>query len=223
MIPPERSPAFVARMEALLELYQAPPDPAVPLVCMDEAGKELQAHKHDPQPLTFGQPAREDPEYERQGSASLFLMCAPHLGWRHVTVADQRTRVEWAHVMRDLVDAHFPTAERIIVVLDNLNTHSLGALYHTFPAPEARRIARKLDLRYTPVHGSWLNIAELELRVLSDQCLRRRVATREALDHEVAAWAEARNTAGVGVDWRFGPEDARRAMPSVYPEPVCDK
>lgn len=208
-------------MEALLALYQADPDPDVPLICMDEAGKELHAHTRPPRPMTFDQPAREDPEYDRHGSASLFMLCAPHLGWRHVTVTDQRRRVEWAHVMRELVDVHFPDAARIIVVLDNLNTHSMAALYHTFPAPEARRIARRLDLRLTPVHGSWLNIAELELRVLSDQCLRRRIATRAELDREVAAWVAARNAAGIGVDWRFGVEDARRAMPGVYPEPVC--
>lgn len=207
-------------MEALLELYLAPPDPAVPLVCMDEAGKELQAHTRGVQPLTFGQPAREDPEYTRHGSASLFLACAPHLGWRHVAATDQRTRVEWAQFMRELVDVHFPAAERIVVVMDNLNTHRLGSLYHTFPAPEARRLARKLDLRYTPVHGSWLNIAELELRVLGSQCLDRRIPDRATLAREVAAWGAARNAAGVRVDWRFGPEDARRAMPQVYPEPV---
>lgn len=221
MIPPERSPAFVAKMEALLELYLAAPDPEVPLVCLDEAGKELHAHKHTPFALAPGHPAGEDPEYDRHGSASLFMCCAPHLGWRHVSVTDQRRRVEFAHVVRDLVDVHFPEAERIIVVMDNLNTHSLGALYHTFPAPEARRIARRIDLRFTPVHGSWLNIAEIELRVLSDQCLRRRVATREELASEVAAWTRARNVAGIGVDWRFGVEDARRAMPTVYPDPVC--
>jgi len=221
VIPPERDAHFVARMEALLALYLAPPDPDVPLICLDEAGKELHAHTRAPQPLTFGQPAREDPEYDRHGSASLFMCCAPHLGWRHVTVTDQRRRVEWAHMMRELVDVHFPNAERLIVVLDNLNTHTYGALYHVFPAPEARRIARKLDLRFTPVHGSWLNIAEIELRVLSDQCLRRRVATREDLAREVTAWVTERNAAGIGVDWRFGPDDARRAMPTVYPEPVC--
>lgn len=221
MIPPERDASFVAAMEALLDLYLAPPDPAVPLVCMDEAGKELQAHTRTPQPLTFGQPAREDPEYTRHGSASLFLACAPHLGWRHVVATDRRTRVEWAQFMRELVDVHFPGAARIIVVMDNLNTHRPSSLYHTFPAPEARRIARKLDLRFTPVHGSWLNIAELELRVLGSQCLDQRILDRAMLDRLVTAWATARNTAGVRVDWRFGPEDARRALPHVYPEPVC--
>lgn len=221
MIPPARDASFVAAMEDLLELYLAPPNPVMPLVCLDEAGKELQAHTRAPQPLTVGQPAREDPEYTRHGSASLFLCCAPHLGWRHVAVTEQRTRVEWAQVMRDLVDVHFPEADRLIVVMDNLNTHRLSSLYHTFPAPEARRIARKLDLRFTPVHGSWLNIAELELRVLSSQCLARRIPDRATLAREVAAWVAARNAAGVRVHWRFGVDDARRAMPHVYPEPVC--
>lgn len=223
MIPPERSGEFVARMEALLAVYLAPPNPAVPLVCMDEAGKELQAHAHEPVLMAPGKPAREDPEYHRNGSAGISLACAPHLGWRQTWVHDHRTRVEWAHVMRDLVDEHFPDAERIIVVLDNLNTHRLGSLYHTFPAPEAQRIAEKLDLRFTPVHGSWLNIAELELRVLSDQCLRRRIGTEAELRREVDAWADSRNATGTGVNWRFGPEDARQAMPSVYPIPEDDR
>lgn len=222
MIPPERSADYAAAMELILATYTAPPDPAVPLICFDEAGKELQAHVREPQAMAPGQPAREDPEYRRGGSANLFLAVAPHLGWRHVTVTDQRTRVEWAEAMRELVDVHFPEYERLIVVMDNLNTHRLSSLYHTFPAPEAFRIAQKLDLRFTPVHGSWLNIAELELQVLSTQCLDRRIPDRATLAAEVAAWEEPRNAAGVGVSWQFGVEDARHKLAHVYPLPEHD-
>jgi hypothetical protein len=220
VIPARASAAFVAAMEAVLELYLLPPDPARPLVCFDEAGKELQADVRDPLPPAVGQVAAIDPEYARHGSASLLLACAPHLGWRQVTVTAQRTRREFAHAMRDLVDVQFPDAETIRVVLDNLNTHTLASLYHAFPAPEARRLARKLELVYTPKHGSWLNIAELELSALARQCLDRRLPDRDTLDAEVAAWVAARNAAAVRVDWRFGPEDARRTMPSVYPTPI---
>ena len=224
MIPPERNAAFVAAMEALLELYLEPPNPAVPLVCFDEAGKELQDHIRAPRPVRPGHPAREDPTYSRHGSGGLFMFCAPHLGWRHVLVAAQKTRVEWAEAMRELVDVHFPDAERIVVVMDNLNTHRLASLYHTFPPAEARRIARRLDLRFTPVHGSWLNIAELELQVITQQCLRRRrIPDQATLADAVTAWATARNAAGVKVHWRFGAEEARQAMPHVYPIPVHDK
>lgn len=210
-------------MEALLELYLAVPDPDVPLVCFDEARKELQAPLRAPLPPRPGQVACADTEYARHGGAALLMCCAPHLGWRHVTIADQRTQVEVAHVLRELVDVHFPAARRIIVVLDNLNTHHLGVLYHTFPAPEARRIARKLELHYTPVHGSWLNITELELSALTRQCLAGRIPDRATLEARVATWVTARNAAGVRVDWHFGVEDARRTMPTVYPPPVCAK
>jgi hypothetical protein len=209
-------------MEALLELYAVPPDPARPLVCFDEGGKELQAPLRPPHPMQPGQPAREDPDYRRGGSANLFVSCAPHLGWRHVQVSDQRTGVDWALAIRELVDRHFADAERIVLVLDNLNTHRLSALYTAFPAPEARRIARKLELHFTPRHGSWLNIAELELHALDQQCLRRRMPDRATLEREVAAWVAARNADRVTVQWQFSVDDARRAMPEVYPHPICD-
>jgi hypothetical protein len=208
-------------MEALLELYLAPPDPEAPLVCFDEARKELHAQIRDPLPMRPGQVACADTEYARHGGVALLMCCAPHLGWRHVTVANQRRQIEVAHLLRELVDVHFPTARCIRVVLDNLNTHHLGVLYHTFPAAEARRIARKLELHYTPVHGSWLNITELELSVLTRQCLAGRIPDRDTLETLVAAWVADRNAAGVRVAWRFGVEDARRTMPTVYPRPVC--
>lgn len=209
-------------MELILDTYAEPPDPAVPLVCFDESGKELQAHTRNPQPMQPGTPARDDPTYTRHGSANLFIFCAPHLGWRQITVTAQRTKVDWAHAMRDLVDRHFPDAPRIIVVMDNLNTHRPSSLYHTFPPAEARRIARRLDLRFTPVHGSWLNIAELELRVLGSQCLHQRLPDRATLERAVAAWVATRNADRVCIHWRFSTDDARRTMPHVYPLPVGD-
>lgn len=210
-------------MEALLELYLAPPDPTRPLVCFDEAGKELQDHLRAPKPLRPGTPAQEDPEYQRRGSANLFLSFAPQHGWRQVQVTAQRTAVDWALAIRDLVDGPFADAEQIVLVLDQLNTHRLSSLYAAFPAPEARRIARKLEIHYTPRHGSWLNMAELELHALSQQCLKRRIADPATLAAEVRAWAAARNAERVTVKWRFSVEDARRALPEVYPIPLCAK
>lgn len=210
-------------MEGVLDTYAAPIDPHVPLVCFDEAGKELQAHAREPRPPRPGVPGREDSEYVRAGSANLFLSYAPHLGWRQVTVTAQRTAVDWALAMRNLVDGPaFRDAERLIVVLDNLNTHRISSLYMTFPAPEAHRIARKLDLRYTPKHGSWLNMAELELAVLGRQCLARRIPDRIALEREVAAWVAARNAVAAPARWTCTVDDARTRLSHLYPIPLCD-
>lgn len=209
-------------METTLDTYVAPVDPAAPLVCLDEAGKELQDDVRDPLPARPGDVARQDPEYQRHGSANLFMLYAPHRGWRHVTVTDQRTAVDWALAMRELVDVHFPAAERIIVVLDNLNTHRISSLYTTFPAAEAHRIARKLDLRFTPKHGSWLNMAELELSVLARQCLDRRIPDRTTLAAAVAAWVAARNAVAAPAHWTFTTEDARTRLTHLYPVPLCD-
>lgn len=210
-------------METVIDTYQAPGDPRIPLVCFDEAGKELQAQLRAVLPMVPGQPRTEDPEYVRQGSANLFMCYAPHLGWRHVSVTASRTSADWAVAMRELVDVHFPTAERIVVVLDNLNTHRLSSLYLTFPPAEAHRIARKLDLRFTPKHGSWLNMAEQELAVLSRQCLARRVPDRETLEAEVAAWVTARNAAGVPGQWTFTVATARTRLAWLYPIPAYDE
>lgn len=211
-------------METILDTYAEPVDPAVPLICFDETGKELQAHGAGRAPRTAqpGAPGREDPEYVRHGSANLFLSYAPYLGWRHVAVTTQRTAVAFARAMQDLVDVQFPEAERLIVVLDNLNTHRLSSLYTTFPAPEAHRIARKLELRFTPKHGSWLNMAELELGVLHRQCLDRRIPDQTTLEREVAAWADARNAAKAGAQWTFTIATARTKLTHLYPIPVCD-
>lgn len=209
-------------MEDVLDVYARPVDPARPLVCFDEAGKELQDDRRPPRPIAARRPARTDSEYSRHGSASCLLWCAPHLGRRGVTVTAQRTRQEWAAAMRDLVDVHFPAAERIVVVMDNLNTHTPGALYHAFPPAEAKRIWDKLELHYTPKHGSWLNMAELELSALARQCLRRRIPDQATLTTEVAAWVAARNAAGVRLRWTFTTTTARTKLPHLYPVPQSD-
>ena len=207
-------------MEALLRLYALPPDPEAPLVCFDEAGKELRRARRPDLPAHPGRPRYEDPEYERLGSANLFMLYAPHLGWRHVAVTARRTATDFALAMRELVDVHFPHARRIIVVLDNLNTHSHGALYQTFPAAEAERIAQRLDLRFTPKHGSWLNMAEIELSVLARQCLQQRIPDPETLATTVSAWADHRNRVAAPARWRFTVEDARISLKRLYPEPT---
>lgn len=219
MIPPEHNARFAAAMEDVLTVYARPVDPARPLICFDEAGKELTAHTRPPLPAGSGQPAREDTEYARGGSANLFLCCAPHLGWRHITVTEQRTALDFAGMMRELVDVHFPAAERIVLVLDNLNTHTPAALYQAFPPAEAWRLLQKLEWHYTPIHGSWLNIAELEWAVLTRQCLDRRIPDRPTLETEVAAWVADHNHARTPVDWRFTVEDARETLIHVYPIP----
>jgi hypothetical protein len=206
-------------MEQVLTTYAASPDPAIPLVCFDESGKELQRQGRSPLP---GHPVREDPEYVRAGSANCFMAYAPHRGWRHVTVTTQRTAIDFAAAMRDLVEVHFPNAERIIVVLDNLNTHRLSSLYTAFPAPEAWRIAQRLQFVFTPKHGSWLNMAELELAVLSQQCLDRRLPDQETLTAEVTAWCAARNARAAPAHWTFTVDDAPIHLSHLYPVPVCD-
>jgi hypothetical protein len=222
VIPPALSAAFVAAMEDVLEVYARPVDAARPLVCFDEGGKALRAHLVPPQPRAPGRPAREDYTYERAGAANLFLACAPYLGWRQMAVTAQRTAVDFAQALRDLVDQAFPEAERTVLVTDNLNTHTPAALYQTFPAPEARRILARLEWHYTPTHGSWLNMAELELSALTRQCLRRRMPDRATLAQEVAAWVTARNQSGVRIAWRFGIDEARVQLAHCYPIPELD-
>lgn len=217
VIPPARNAAFVAAMETILATYAAPPDPRRPLICLDEASTTLQDQRRPSRPLAPGQPLCEDVEYRRAGSASLFMTYAPHLGWRHVTVTAHRGNREWAAVLRELVDVHFPDAERLVIVCDNLNTHTLGAIYDTLPAADAFRIARAIELRYTPKHGSWLNMAELEWSVLARQCLDRRIPDPATLDAEVAAWETRRNQLAAPAQWTFTVEDARSQLASLYP------
>lgn len=209
----------MAKLEDVLRVYARPPDPARPLVCFDEAGKELRRDTRAPQPSAPGRPAREDSEYAREGSANLFLWVAPHLGRRQITVTPQRTAVEWAHAIREVVDGAFPEAERVVLVLDNLNTHTPAALYQAFPPAEAARIWSRLELHYTPTHGSWLNMAELEWSALARQCLDRRIPDRDTLQTAVTAWAETRNQARVRITWRFTVAEARTTLTHLYPIP----
>ena len=205
-------------MEDILDVYQEAYDVRHPLVCMDESSKQLLGEVRDPLAPAPGQVARYDSEYQRNGTQNLFLAFAPLQGWRDVQVTNQRTKQDWAHYMKLLVDVHFPDAERITVVLDNLNTHTVASLYATFEPTEARRIARKLDLHYTPKHGSWLNMAEIELSVLSQQCLNRRIGDVDTLKREVAAWVTVRNAHATTVDWRFTTDDARTKLTRLYPQ-----
>ena len=216
-IAPKEDAAFVARMEDILDVYARPPDPMRPLVCFDEGSKELHGEARDPLPVIPDHPARIDTEYVRHGTASLFLWCAPLLGTRGVTVTAHRTRLDFAHVIRALVDGAFPAAERIVLVLDNLNTHDPASLYLAFPPAEAKRLWDKLEVHYTPKHGSWLNVAEIELSVLGRQCLDRRIPDQMTLAAEVAAWVAERNADAVTVDWQFTTPDARTKLKHLYP------
>ena len=210
-------------MEDVLAVYHRPYDPRRPQVCMDETSKTLHAHAREPQlprPVAGekpARPAREDYEYIRNGTANLFVWFEPLTGRRHVKVTERRTRQDWAALIRELVDVHYPQAEQIVLVLDNLNTHTLGALYETFPPAEARRLAEKLELHYTPKHGSWLNMAEIELSVLARQCLGQRLPSRAELAAEVEAWTAERNARAAKMQWRFTTADARIKLKHLYP------
>ena len=204
-------------MEDVLAVYTRPYDPRRPQVCLDETSRQLLGEVTPPLPLAPGRPSREDYEYQRHGVCNIFLVCEPLRGWRQVTVSQRRTRIDWAHCIKDLVDVHYPDAEQIVLVQDNLNTHTPASLYEAFPPAEAKRLADKLELQYTPKHGSWLNMAEIELAVLAGQCLDRRLADRATLEREVAAWEVNRNGTGRGVDWRFTTKDARIKLKHLYP------
>jgi DDE superfamily endonuclease len=204
-------------MEDILDLYAEPYDPQYPWVCFDESPYQLVSEVRQPLSVTPGQPARYDYEYRREGTCNLFMVFEPLQGWRHVKVTDRRTTQDFAHCMKDLVDSHFPKAALISVVLDNLNTHTPAALYATFPPAEACRLLRKLDFHYTPKHGSWLNMAEIEFAVVSTQCLNRRLGDQETVSRAVAAWETRRNAAKATVDWRFTTTKARRKLKHIYP------
>lgn len=205
-------------MEDVLEVYTRPHDPGRPLVCLDETSKQLTRETRKPVPGKPGRAARFDYEYERAGVASLFMLSAPLEGWRHVTVRDRRTAVDYAHLLRDLADAHFPKADKIVLVQDNLNTHRPASLYEAFPPAEARRIAERFEWHYTPKHGSWLNIAECELSVLARQCLDRRIPEKSALETEIDAWMTSRNAKAAAVNWQFTTDDARTKLAQLYPQ-----
>jgi DDE superfamily endonuclease len=216
-IPPQANAEFVWRMEDVLAVYTRPYDPRYPQVCMDEVSKQLLRDTRAPLPATPGKVQRVDYEYEREGVVNLFLFCEPLQGQRWVTVTDQRTKADWAQQIKELVDVRYPEAERIVLVMDNLNTHGPASLYEVFPPAEAKRLADKLEIHYTPKHGSWLNIAEIELSVLSRQCLDRRVPDVTTLIAEVAAWEAHRNAASRPIEWRFTTVDARIKLKRLYP------
>ncbi len=206
-------------MEDVLDVYHRPLDPARPLVCLDELSKQLTKEVRSPLPPSPGHAACYDTEYERNGVANCFLWTVPLLGRRQVAVTERRTRLDWAAQIRDLVDVHFPAAERIVLVLDNLNIHAPASLYEAFPPAEAKRLWDKLEVHYTPKHGSWLNIAEIELSALSRQCLDRRIPDQATLRHEVTAWTQERNAAAVTIEWQFTTADARIKLKHLYPVP----
>jgi hypothetical protein len=204
-------------MEDVLDLYHRPYDPRRPLVCLDEVPVQLVGEVRTPLPVQPGQPARYDYEYVRKGTANLFMIFEPLLGWRAVQVTERRTAVDFAEVLRWLAEDVHDDAEAIVLVVDNLNTHTPAALYQAFPAEQARRIAERLEWHYTPKHGSWLNMAEIELAALAKQCLGRRIGSREELERVIALWEEDRNERMVGVKWRFTTPDARIKLHQLYP------
>jgi len=204
-------------MEDVLEVYQRPADPKRPQLCLDEASKQLLKETREPLPLVSGSPRRQDYEYERNGTSNLFMLFDPLLGRRRVKVTARRTKVDLAEMLREIVDVDYPDAESVVLVMDNLNTHTLGALYEAFEPQEALRIARRLEIHYTPKHGSWLNMAEIELSVLARQCLRQRIPDEATLATEVAAWEQRRNAAGARTEWRFTTADARIKLKHLYP------
>jgi hypothetical protein len=204
-------------MEDVLEVYHRPHDPEYPVVCVDETSKQLISETRVPIKAKPGLLARHDYEYERNGTANLFMLFAPLEGWRHVEVTDRHTAVDFAHVLKDLSDTHFPKAKKIVLMKDNLNTHKPASLYEAFPAAEARRLVERFEWHYTPKHGSWLNMAESELSVLSGQCLDRRIPDRQTLIEEVAAWEHSRNRKHVKADWQFTTADARVKLKRLYP------
>lgn len=204
-------------MEDVIEVYHRPPDPDRPVVCIDETSKQLIIETRTPIAARPGQPRRVDYEYQRNGTANLFMMFAPLEGWRDVKVTDRRTAIDYAHVLKELSDTHFPRASKIVLVQDNLNTHKPASLYEAFPAAQARRLAERFEWHYTPKHGSWLDMAESELSVLSCQCLNRRIPDIGTLTKQVAAWRNQRNSTHTKADWQFTTANARIKLKRLYP------
>jgi hypothetical protein len=204
-------------MEDVLDVYCRPYDPGFPVVCLDETSKQLLGDVRAPLPMEAGKPERFDTHYQRHGVCNLFLCCEPLRGWRHVKVTARRTKLDFAELIRELVDIHYPQAEKIVLVMDNLNTHTPGSLYDAFAPAEAKRLCDRLEIHHTPKHGSWLNIAECELSVLSRQCTDRRIPDEETLRREVDAWQQERNAKRVTVDWQFTTQDARIKLKHLYP------
>ena len=217
-IPPEHSGEFVAHMEDVLDVYQRPYDPQVPMVCMDEQPVQLIKETRQPLPAAPGKPEKVDYEYERNGTANIFRCTEPLNGTRHVHVTEHRTAVDWANEIRALLEVRYPEAARVRLVCDNLNTHGIGSLYEAFPPEQARRLASRLEIHHTPKHGSWLNIAEIELSVLTLQGLDRRIPDLETLTKETQQWEQRRYASQKGVDWQFSTLDARIKLKRLYPQ-----
>jgi hypothetical protein len=218
VIPPEQSGEFVAHMEDVLEVYHQPYDPQAPLVCMDEQPVQLIKEVRQPLPAEEGKPERYDYEYERNGTATIFMFTEPLQGVRSVSVRAHKTALDWATEIQHLLDIQYPAAARIRLVCDNLNTHGIGSLYEAFPPEQARGLAARLEIHYTPKHGSWLNIAEIELSALTLQCLDRRIPDLETLIDETTQWEQRRNASQKGVDWQFSTHDARIKLKRLYPQ-----
>lgn len=216
-IPPKANAEFVAAMEDVLEVYHRPQDPRRPLICLDEASKQLLAETRPALAVEPGKPRRVDAEYRRCGTASVFMLTAPLEGERSVRVRERRTRADFAEVIRELCDERYPQAEKIVLVMDNLNTHNVASLYEAFAPAEARRLAEKLEIHYTPKHGSWLNMAEIELSILSRQCMKDYFETRTKLANAIAQWERPRNEQQAGIDWRFTTAEARIKLRKLYP------
>jgi hypothetical protein len=217
VIPPDHDGEYAACMEDVLSVYERPFDPTAPVVCMDEQPVQLIKESRQPIPAAAGRSARVDYEYERNGTAAIFMFTEPKAGWRDVSVRERRTKLDWAHEMRRILDGRYAGVPKITLIMDNLNIHTTGSLYEAFPPVEARRLARRLEIHYTPKHGSWLNIAENELSTLTRQCLARRIATLREMRSQVDAWQKKRNTERTPVRWRFTLDRARERMRRVYP------
>ena len=217
-IPPEQNAEFVCAMENVLEVYKRPHDPNRPVICMDEKPKQLIRETRSPIQCKKGQPLRYDFEYERNGTANVFLFVEPLKGWRRVEATERRTRIDWAHQIKRLIDVDYKRAERITLVMDNLNTHSPASLYEAFEPTQARRLLEKLEIVHTPKHGSWLNVAEVELAVLEKQSIGGRVPDRETLRTRTKAWERERNSVKVKVNWQFKTADARTKLRRLYPQ-----
>lgn len=216
-IPPEANEEFVYNMEDVLEVYHRPYDPRFPQICMDEGSKQLLGEVREPIPMKRGKPKREDNEYKREGVFNIFGACEPLTGKYFFSITSTRTKEDWAYFMRDLIDVKYKDAEKLIVVMDNLNTHGPGSFYKVFPPEEARRLAQKLEIHYTPTHGSWLNIAEIALSILVRQCLSARIPSVEKVKEKVMAWQEERNQSHMTINWRFTTKDARVKLKRLYP------
>ena len=216
-IPAEANAEFVYKMEDVLDVYKRPYDEKNPVICMDESSKQLIGETRIPIPAKPGEPERYDAEYERNGTCNIFLHSEPLKGKRKIKITDRRTKIDWAHFIKELVDEDYPEAENIILVMDNLNTHTGSSLYETFEPSEAKRISDKIEIHYTPKHGSWLNMAEIEFSHLSRQCLDRRIPDRENLAREVSAWNNQRNEEHVAIDWQFTTTEARIKLKRLYP------